>query len=114
MTAADAALINDAQPFAALVAGAFTGNVRRSRHRRALSLLGVWHQAIGSSPMRATAFTAALMALFTAMAVCGMSAGPTTRGADNRDRIQGTWGFGSVVDQGKEQRMPKENRVVIT
>jgi uncharacterized protein (TIGR03067 family) len=64
--------------------------------------------------MRATAFTAALMALFTTMAVCGTSAGPATRRADDRDRIQGTWGFGSVIDQGKEQPMPKENRVVIT
>ena len=64
--------------------------------------------------MRATAFTAALVALFTTMSVCGMSAGPATRRVDDRDRIQGTWGFGSVVDQGVEQPMPKENRVVIT
>jgi uncharacterized protein (TIGR03067 family) len=64
--------------------------------------------------MRETALTMLLAALFTAMAVCGMSAGPATRGGDDRDRIQGTWAFGSVIDQGKEQPMPKENRVVIT
>jgi uncharacterized protein (TIGR03067 family) len=64
--------------------------------------------------MRETALTALLAAVFTVMAVCGMAAGPDQGRGDDRDRIKGTWGFASVIDQGKEQPMRKENRVVIT
>lgn len=53
-----------------------------------------------------------LSAILAVVSVCAMSAGPATRGAGDRERIQGTW-FGSVIEQGKEQPMPKENRVVI-
>src|SRR5437763_68106 len=45
--------------------------------------------------------------ILAVMSVCAMSAGPATRSADDKDRLQGTWGFGSVIDQGKEQPMPK-------
>src|SRR6266513_2933449 len=34
--------------------------------------------------------------------------------ARDKDRIQGTWKFEKVLDQGTEQLMPEKNRVVIT
>ena len=62
-------------------------------------------------PITSKVFLSAVLAV---VSVCAVSAGPATRGAGDPERIQGTWGFGSVVEQGKEQPMPKENRVVIT
>src|SRR5690242_5167415 len=61
-----------------------------------------------------TSRTVLAAGILAVMSICAMSAGPATRAADDRERIQGTWGFVSVVDQGKEQPMPTANRVVIT
>lgn len=41
-------------------------------------------------------------------------AAPQQGGATDKDRIQGTWKFVSVLDQGVEQPMPDAIRVVIT
>jgi len=67
-----------------------------------------------------------IVALITVLAACCLSAAPERGGAGDKaadkagdkvgdkERIQGTWKYVSVLEQGREERMPEENRLVIT
>jgi uncharacterized protein (TIGR03067 family) len=56
------------------------------------------------------------LALFVTMAVAAacLSAAPQNAESKDGERIQGRWKYVSVLEQGKEQPMPQENRVEIT
>jgi uncharacterized protein (TIGR03067 family) len=60
-------------------------------------------------------FARTLVTLVTITSACYLSAAaPQKGGANDNERIKGTWKFVSALDQGKEQPMPEGNRVVIT
>jgi uncharacterized protein (TIGR03067 family) len=61
--------------------------------------------------IRMTRFVLVLSGL--AALLC-MSAAPADKAAADKEKIQGTWKFISILDQGTEQQVPEENRLVIT